>query len=287
MTQFLTRDHYQEAAAAVSARSLHRPRIGLILGSGLNALAQSVEEADRVPYSDLPYLGPATVEGHLGHLVLGYLEGQPVMVMQGRLHYYEGYSMAQVTLPVRVMQLMGVELLIITNAAGGLNPAFQAGDLMLISDHINLISMAGQSPLRGPNDPSLGPRFPDMSEVYERSLRELALRVAGELGLVLHQGIYVCLGGPNFETPADLRFLRMMGADAVGMSTVPEAVVARHGGLRVMGISGISNVAQVDAATATETTHEEVLQAGQLIVPKLSALLRAILRALPSPARMT
>lgn len=287
MIQFLTHDQYQEATAVVSARSQHRPRIGLILGSGLNALAESVEQADDVPYSDLPYLGPATVEGHLGRLVLGYLEGQPVMVMQGRLHYYEGYSMAQVTLPVRVMQLLGVDRLIITNAAGGLNPAFQTGDLMLISDHINLISMAGQSPLRGPNDPCLGPRFPDMSEVYTRSLRELALRVASDLGMVLHQGIYVCLGGPNFETPADLRVLRMMGADAVGMSTVPEAVVARHGGLHVLGISGISNVAQADAAAAVETTHEEVLQAGQLVVPKLDALLRGILRALPAPSRTT
>ncbi|MBN1889673.1 MAG: purine-nucleoside phosphorylase [Thermoflexales bacterium] len=287
MIQFLTRDHYQEAAAVVSARSQHHPRIGLILGSGLSALAESVEQADSIPYSDLPYLGPATVEGHLGCLILGYLEGQPVIVMQGRLHYYEGYSMAQLTLPIRVMQLMGVDVLIITNAAGGLNPAFRAGDLMLISDHINLISMAGLSPLRGPNDPSLGPRFPDMSEVYNRPLRELALRMADDLGLVLRQGVYVCLGGPNFETPADLRFLRMIGADAVGMSTVPEAVVARHGGLRVLGISGISNVAQTDAATAIETTHEEVLQAGQLIVPKLSALLRAILRALPPAARMT
>ncbi len=204
------------------------------------------------------------------------------MVLQGRAHYYEGYSMDRVTLPVRVMQLMGVQALIVTNAAGGLNAAFRAGDLMLITDHINLMSMAGLSPLRGPNDPSLGPRFPDMSEAYDRSLRAVALRVAGELGIALCQGVYIGLGGPNFETPADLRFLRMIGVDAVGMSTVPEVVVARHGGIRVLGISGISNVACIDAATVAETTHEEVLQAGQVIVPKLTALIRGVLRALPA-----
>jgi purine-nucleoside phosphorylase len=282
VTQVLTRAQFEEAAAAVRARSQRQPRVGLILGSGLNALAESVEQADSIPYTDLPHFARSTVEGHVGRLVSGNLEGQPVMVMQGRVHYYEGYPMDQVTLPVRVMQLIGVETLIVTNAAGGLNPAFRPGDLMLITDHINLMGMAGLSPLRGPNDPALGPRFPDMSEAYDRSLRRLALRVAGELGLTLHQGVYIGLGGPNFETPADLRFLRMIGADAVGMSTVPEVVAARHGGLRVLGVSGISNVAQVDPATTAETTHEEVLQAGQAIAPKLDALLRGILRALPT-----
>jgi purine-nucleoside phosphorylase len=281
MTQFLTRAQFEQAAEAVRSRSRHQPRVGLILGSGLNALAESVEQADAIPYTDLPYFAPSTVEGHAGRLLLGDLESQPVMVMQGRTHYYEGYPMDQVTLPVRVMQLMGVKTLIVTNAAGGLNQAFRAGDLMLITDHINLMSMAGLSPLRGPNDPTLGPRFPDMTEAYDRQLRELALRVAGDLGLQLHQGVYIGLGGPNFETPADLRFLRTIGADAVGMSTVPEVVVARHGGVKVLGISGISNVAQLDPAAATETTHEEVLQAGQTLVPKLTVLLRGVLRAMP------
>jgi purine-nucleoside phosphorylase len=184
-----------------------------------------------------------------------------------------------------MMQLMGVKILIVTNAAGGINPAFRPGDLMLITDHINLMGMAGLSPLRGPNDPTLGPRFPDMSEAYDRALRELALRVAKEQGLALHQGVYMALGGPNFETPADLRFLRLIGADAVGMSTVPEVVVARHGGIRVLGLSGISNAAQLDAHSAAETTHAEVLQAGQIIVPKLTALLRGVLRALPASAQ--
>lgn len=279
---FLTRAHFEQAVAAVRARSRQAPRVGLILGSGLSALAESVERADVIPYADLPHFVASTVEGHAGRLILGDLEGQPVIVMQGRVHYYEGYPMDRVTLPVRVMQLMGVETLVVTNAAGGLNPAFAPGDLMLITDHLNLLGMAGLSPLRGPNDPSLGPRFPDMSEAYDRSLRSLALRVAGELGMTLHQGVYAGLGGPNFETPADLRFLRLIGVDAVGMSTVPEVVVARHGGLRVLGLSGISNVACHDPAGGVETTHEEVLQAGQVIVPKLTALLRGVLRALPS-----
>ncbi len=278
----LTLIHYEEAAAAVRARTHHQPRVGLILGSGLNALAESVEQAEAIPYSELPHFVQATVEGHAGRLVLGNLETQPVIVMQGRVHYYEGYSMTQVTLPVRVMQLLGVHTLIVTNAAGGLNPAFHPGDLMLITDHINLLGMAGLSPLRGPNDPRLGPRFPDMSEAYDRSLRQLARQVADELGISLHQGVYIALGGPNFETPADLRFLRLIGADAVGMSTVPEVIVARHAGIKVLGISGISNVASTEPGAA-ETTHEEVLQAGQVIVPKLTALLRGILRALPQP----
>jgi len=213
-------------------------------------------------------------------LVIGTLEGQSVIVMQGRSHYYEGCSMQQVTLPVRVMQLLGVEILIVTNAAGGLSPEFRPGDLMLIADHINLIGMAGLSPLRGPNDPTLGPRFPDMSEAYDAGLRELALRVAAERNIKLHQGVYICLAGPSFETPADLRFLRKIGADAVGMSTVPEVTVARHGGIKVLGVSGISNVAAIEPGSAPPTTHEEVLQAGPVIMPKLMTLIRGVLKAL-------
>ena len=284
----------QESVAAVRARSRYqstegdvRPRVGLILGSGLGALAESVECAGVIPYSDIPHFVPTTVEGHTGRFVIGVLEGQPVIVMQGRPHYYEGYSMQQVTLPVRVMQLLGVEILIVTNAAGGLAPNMRPGDLMLITDHLNLIGMAGLSPLRGPNDPSFGPRFPDMSEAYDARLRQLALRVAAEQNIGLHQGVYVCLAGPSFETPADLRFLRKIGADAVGMSTVPEVTVARHGGVRVLGLSGISNVAVIEPGSvpptsASQTTHEEVLQAGQVIVPKLTALIRGVLKALPT-----
>jgi purine-nucleoside phosphorylase len=279
---FFTRQQMEESVAAVCARSRYQPRVGLILGSGLGALAEAVERANVIPYSDIPHFALSTVEGHAGRFVIGTLEGQPVIVMQGRSHYYEGYSMQQVTLPVRVMQLLGVEILIVTNAAGGLAPNMRPGDLMLITDHLNLIGMAGLSPLRGPNDPSLGPRFPDMSEAYDAGLRQLALRVAAEQNIGLHQGVYVCLAGPSFETPADLRFLRKIGADAVGMSTVPEVTVARHGGIRVLGLSGISNVAVIEPDSVPPTTHEEVLQAGQVIVPKLTALIRGVLKALPA-----
>ena len=279
---FFTRQQMEESVAAVRARTRYQPRVGLILGSGLGALAESVEHADVIPYSDIPHFALSTVEGHAGRFVIGLLEGQPVIVMQGRSHYYEGYSMQQVTLPVRVMQLLGVEILIVTNAAGGLAPNMRPGDLMLITDHLNLIGMAGLSPLRGPNDPSLGPRFPDMSEAYDAGLRQLALRVAAEQNIGLHQGVYVCLAGPSFETPADLRFLRKIGADAVGMSTVPEVTVARHGGIRVLGLSGISNVAVIEPGSVPPTTHEEVLQAGQVIVPKLMTVIRGVLKALPS-----
>jgi len=217
----------------------------------------------------------------MGRLVIGKLEGQTVLVQQGRAHYYEGHTAQRATLPIRVMQLLGLEAVIITNAAGGINPDFHPGDVMLIDDHINFMGMAGVTPLRGPNEPEFGPRFPDMSQAYDRKLKALALEVAAEAGITVRQGIYVCLGGPSFETPADLRFLRLIGADAVGMSTVPEVIVARHGGLRVLGFSGISNAANLDGSTIT--THEEVLAAGQVIVPKLMALVRGVLRRWPAP----
>jgi purine-nucleoside phosphorylase len=211
-------------------------------------------------------------------LVIGKLENQPIFVMQGRVHYYEGYSMAQVTLPVRVMQRLGVEILIVTNAAGAVNPAYEPGELMLITDHINMVGMAGLNPLRGPNWDEFGPRFPDMSQAYDRALSQLARSVAESEQLVLHEGVYVGLAGPSFETPADLRFLRLIGSDTVGMSTVPEVIAARHGGTRVLGISGISNKANLDGNTIT--THEEVLEAGLKIVPNLTTLILGVLRRL-------
>ncbi len=280
MGDFLTREQIEESAAAIRARTRHRPAIGLVLGSGLGSLAEEVGQADCIPSEEIPHWPQSTVPGHLGRVVIGNLEGQPVIVQQGRAHYYEGLSMQQVTLPIRVMQLLGVDTIILTNAAGAINPDFRPGDLMLLTDHINFLGMAGVSPLRGPNDETLGPRFPDMSQVYDRALRQLALDVAQENGLKLHQGIYVCLAGPSFETPADLRFLRLAGADAVGMSTVPEATVARHGGLRVLGLSGISNAANLDGHGVT--THEEVLAAGRTLVPKLTALLTGVLRRWPA-----
>ncbi len=277
-----TRAEFEAAAATVSKRTKHQPRVGVVLGSGLGDLAEAVEQADVIPYDDIPHWPRSTVAGHSGKLHIGYLEGQAVMVMRGRAHYYEGYPMSQVTLPIRVMQLMGIRIVILTNAAGGLNRNFRAGDLMLITDHINLIGMAGHNPLRGPNDETLGTRFPDMSQVYDPELRRLALEVAREANIPLWEGVYICLAGPSFETPADIRFLRLIGADAVGMSTVPEATVARHGSMRVLGISGISNVAIDTPDAERETTHEEVLQAGQIIVPRLEKLLRGVLQRLPS-----
>jgi len=280
MVHYYTRQEYEAAAEFIKGQTRHEPRIGLILGSGLNPLAEAVQEADRIPYTEVPGFPQPSVEGHVGRLVVGYLEDRPVMVMQGRVHFYEGYPMQQVVFPVRVMQAMGIEMLIVTNAAGGLNPAFRPGDLMLIADHINLMGMTGNNPLFGPNDPTLGPRFPDMSQAYDPELRRLARQVAQEHGLPLHEGVYASLSGPSFETPAEIRFLRLIGADAVGMSTAPEVTVARHGGLRVLGVSGISNVALTEAAPGQEASHEEVLLAGQQIVPRLTALLRGVLARL-------
>jgi purine-nucleoside phosphorylase len=278
MNEYITLTQIDETTEAVRNKTTQEPRIGMILGSGLGGLAESVENSTIIPFEQLPNWPVSTVIGHKGRLVLGYLEGQNVMVMQGRSHYYEGYSMSQICLPVRVMQRLGVEILIVTNAAGAVNPDFNPGELMLISDHINMIGMAGQSPLRGPNLDEFGPRFPDMGQAYDRALNALARQAAAEAGLVLHEGVYISLAGPSFETPADLRFLRSIGADAVGMSTVPEVTIARHGGTRVLGISGISNKANLDGNTLT--THEEVLEAGRTIVPRLSALVQGVLRRL-------
>jgi purine-nucleoside phosphorylase len=268
---------YEEAAGEIRRISRVEPRIGIILGSGLSALADAVDDPVSIPFGAIPHFPISTILGHQGRLVLGWLQGQPVAVMQGRVHYYEGYSMQQVTLPVRVMRQLGVEMLVVTNAAGGLNRTFRAGDLMLIVDHLNLVGMIGENPLRGPNDDSLGPRFLDMSKAYDRNLRQLAVAVAAEAALPLHQGIYAGLTGPTFETPADIRFLRLIGADAVGMSTVPEVTVARHGGMRVLGVSGISNLAIDTIDGDAEASHEEVLQAGKLVTPRMTALIKGVL----------
>ncbi|MBI3762468.1 MAG: purine-nucleoside phosphorylase [Chloroflexi bacterium] len=273
---YFERAQYEASASALRSRTRHRQQVGLILGSGLGALAERVGEADIIPYGEIPYWPTSTVEGHAGRLIVGGLEGHVVAVMQGRVHYYEGCSMAQITLPVRVMRLLGVETLIVTNAAGGVNPEFRAGDLMLIVDHLNLMGMAGNSPLRGPNDEAFGPRFPDMSQAYDPGLRQLAVETAGAEGIQLRQGVYAGLAGPSFETSADIRFLRLIGVDAVGMSTVPEVTVARHASMRVLGLSGISNALSPHAAS--ETTHEEVLEAGRVLVPKLIAIVRGVLR---------
>jgi len=278
MGEYFTREDIQRAAEVVAGRTPLKPTVGMILGSGLGPLAQAIETPVRIPFGEIPGWPTSTVEGHAGSLVIGTLEGHGVAVLQGRVHYYEGYTMAQIGLPIRTLQAAGVDTFIITNAAGGVNPEFHPGDVMLITDHLNLIGMAGLSPLRGPNDDRLGPRFPDMSRAYNRQLMALARQAADVEGIRLREGVYVCLAGPAFETPADLRFLRMAGADAVGMSTVPEVVAAHHGGSRVLGFSGISNKANLDGTTVT--THEEVLAAGKEIAPKLERLVRGVLRGL-------
>ena len=276
------RAHFEEAAGYIRGKTRYTPHIGLILGSGLGPFADSIEDADIIPYRDIPHWPLSTVVGHSGQLHVGQLEGHAVIAMRGRAHLYEGYPASQITLPIRAMQLLGVEIVILTNAAGGINKTFSAGELMLISDHLNLVGAGGNNPLVGPNDESLGPRFPDMSKVYDRDLRKLAVQIAGREGVPLRQGVYGGLSGPAFETPADIRFLRMIGADAVGMSTVLEAMVARHGGMRVLGFSGISNVAIDDPDSEAVTNHEEVLEAGKMIVPRLVTILRGVLGQLPA-----
>jgi len=278
MSIFVTLEQIDEAVDAIRKRTSYRPRLGLILGSGLNDLADSVQKADIIPYGELPNWPVSTVQGHAGRLVIGELEGQTALVMQGRIHFYEGYSMSQITLPVRVMLRLGLEMMFVTNAAGGVNPDFSPGDVMLITDNLNLIGMMGANPLMGPNIDELGPRFPDMSQAYDRKLMDLARQVASKENIPIREGVYCALSGPSFEGPADLRFLRGIGADAVGMSTAPEVIVARHGGMRVLGLSGISNKASLDGSAVT--THEEVIEAGKVIAPKMEKIIRGVLRSL-------
>ena len=276
MAEFITLEMVDTAVEIIRKKTSHQPKIGLILGSGLGDLAETVQLADYIDYSEIPYWPRSTVQGHKGRLVVGDLESKTILIMQGRAHFYEGYPISSIGFPVRVMSRMGIEVLIVTNAAGAVNPSFEPGRVMLIKDHLSLMAMAGQNPLRGPNIDELGERFPDMSQPYDRQLLGLAHEVAEENRIEFYEGIYACLAGPSFETPADLRFLRLAGVDAVGMSTVPEVITARHGGMRVLGISGISNKANLDGSTIT--THEEVLAAGKALMPKLDAIIRGTLR---------
>lgn len=276
-TLHYTLEDYQEAAGAIRARTTSRPRIGLVLGSGLSPLADAIEQADVLPYAEIPHFPLSTVAGHAGQLVLGRLAGLPVCAMQGRFHFYEGYTPQAITFPIRVMKLLGVETLILTNAAGGINPSFRAGDLMVIDDHINFLGLTGYNPLYGPNLAEFGPRFPSMTDVYSLRLRHLAGEIARVQGEPLQHGVYAALAGPTFETPAEVRFLRTIGADAVGMSTAPEATVARHAGMQVLGISTITNVAVDVLDTEATTSHEEVLETGKTVVPRLARLLLGIL----------
>ena len=267
----------KEAADYIQSKTDHKPSVGLILGSGLGPLAEEIQEADIIPYTDIPNFPHSTVRSHVGRLVIGKLAGKTALVMQGRTHFYEGASMQRITLPVRAMQLLGIDTLIITNAAGGINRDFQKGDLMLIKDHINLLGMGGYSPLRGPNLDQFGPRFPGMTHTYDRKLISLAHEAANDLSLTLQEGVYAQWAGPTFETPAEIRFLSAIGADAVGMSTIPEAIVANHGGMRILAISSITNMAIHEPHSGLETSTEEVWETVKLIVPKLAALLKTIL----------
>ena len=278
MGEFITMKELNQAADAIRARIGIEPEIGMILGTGLGDLADTIEDAVVIPNDQIPQWPLSTVQGHKGRLVIGTLEGERVLVLQGRTHYYEGYSMGRITLPVRVMKLLGCKMLIVTNAAGAINPDFNPGDLMLITDHLNIIGMTGATPLKGPNLEAFGPRFPDMSQPYDWDMLDLAREVCKESGLDHREGVYAALAGPSFESPAELRFLKTIGADAVGMSTVPEVIVARHSSMRVLGISGISNKANLDGSTIT--THEEVLEAGEVLVPKLIKLIRGFLSKL-------
>lgn len=275
-------DQIEQARAFIAARTRHQPKVGLILGSGLSGLADALEDADVIPYADIPHFPHSTVVGHRGELAIGRLAGQSVAAMRGRFHFYEGYSMQETTFPVRVMRALGVDTVILTNAAGGLRGDWRVGDLMQIRDHINLPGMTGNNPLRGPNDDRLGVRFPPLTDAYDVELAALAHRKAEGHDVTLRSGVYAMVTGPSFETPAELGMLRMLGADVVGMSTVPEVLVARHGGMHVLAISLVTNIATPDAPPAN---HDEVLLAGEAAKESFSALLLRILQDLPQVRR--
>jgi purine-nucleoside phosphorylase len=270
-------DLIEQARAVIAARVSVTPRVGLILGSGLGALADELDAAVVIPYVDIPGFHEPKVLGHRGELAVGLLSGQPVAVLRGRFHFYEGYSMAEVTFPVRVLRALGCDTLLVTNAAGGLRPDWQVGDIMRITDQIFTPGMAGHSPLIGPNDDRLGPRFPPMVGAYDNELVPIARAAAAAAGLSLREGVYLMVSGPAFESAAELRAYRAWGADAVGMSTAPEVLVARHAGMRVLGFSLITNLALPDGPPAN---HAEVLAAGEQAKPRFAALIRGVLARL-------
>ncbi|MDI6688928.1 MAG: purine-nucleoside phosphorylase [Actinomycetota bacterium] len=265
------KNQVRESTHFVRERIEVKPLIGIVLGSGLGGLVDEIKDKKIIPYRDIPHFPIPMTPGHSGNLVSGKFEGKEVIVMQGRPHYYEGYTMKGITLPIRVFKELGVEILILSNAAGGLNPDFDVRDFMIITDHINLM---GTNPLIGLNDPELGPRFLDMSQAYDRKLIEIAQKVAREEGIRLHKGVYVGVPGPSYETPAEIEFLARIGANAVGMSTVPEAIVANHAGLRVLGISCITDV----VSDKKKVTHEEVLVQAQKTEVNLRKLIKGIVR---------
>jgi purine-nucleoside phosphorylase len=268
-------DRIAEAVRSIRQRSTIEPEVGIILGTGLGGLADEIEVETRLPYAEIPGFPLSTVESHAGRLLLGRLGGRAVVAMQGRFHRYEGYSLAEVTFPVRVMRALGAETLVVSNACGGMNPLWNPGDLVLLSDHINLL---GDNPLVGANDDRLGPRFPDMSAPYHPELRALARAVALEQGIVLREGVYVAVPGPNLETRAEYRMLRLIGADVVGMSTVPEVIVAAHAGMRVVGISIITDRCLPDALEPVEI--ERIIATGRSAEPSLTRLITGLVEQL-------
>jgi purine-nucleoside phosphorylase len=261
----------EQAAQTIRARISTEPRIALVLGSGLGDFAEEFQDSVAIPYAEIPGFATSTVEGHAGRLVIGKVEGIHVLAMQGRVHFYEGYSVEEITFPIRTFKLLGIRALVLTNAAGGIDPQLSQGALMLIRDHLNLM---GVNPLRGPNDERFGPRFPDMGTVYSHELQEMACEEARAMGIELRRGVYAGLTGPSYETPAEIHMLRAFGADAVGMSTVPEAIVARHSGIDVLGISCITNMAA--GLGAEPINHEEVVETGKQVRDTFTKLLRRL-----------
>ncbi|AVF25699.1 purine nucleoside phosphorylase 1 [Paenibacillus larvae subsp. larvae] len=271
----LVKNKIQEAAQFIEEKIGFNPQIGLILGSGLGVLADLIEDAKVIAYQDIPHFPVSTVEGHAGELVAGKIKGKNVIMMKGRFHPYEGYDLAKVSFPVRVLKQLGVTKLIVTNAAGGVNTSFNVGDLMVIKDHINFMF---RNPLIGPNNNDLGVRFPDMSEAYSKKLQQLSHEVAAEQNFKLQEGVYAAVMGPSYETPAEIRMLRTIGADAVGMSTVPEVIAARHAGIEVLGFSCVTNMAA--GILDQPLSHEEVIETTERVKPKFLKLVLGIIEAL-------
>lgn len=268
-------ERVEETVRYIKGKTAYTPKTAIVLGSGLGQLGDAMEQVDIIPYEELPHWKKSTAPGHNGRLIFGLLQGVPVVCMQGRLHYYEGYSMEEITYPVRVMAKLGVENLLLSNASGGINLDFKPGELMLITDHINFL---GRNPLMGPNEADFGVRFCDMSHAYDPNLQRIALEAAEELGQKLQQGVYVATTGPSYETPAEIRMFRMWGASAVGMSTVPEVIVANHCGLHVMGISCVTNMAA--GILDQPLTEEEVLTTGEKSGAAFRALMSRIVKKL-------
>jgi purine-nucleoside phosphorylase len=271
------KDKVLEATEFVRAKVAHGPAIGLQVGTGLGDTAHGMDQVTSIDYKDIPHFQVSTAPAHHGRLLFGQMAGKAVVAMQGRLHYYEGYSMQEVTLPIRVMQLLGVRTLILANAAGGINPLFDVGDIMVITDHINL---TGNNPLIGPNVDEWGPRFPDMSHVYDRSLMAFAEKAALENAIRVQKGVYVGLAGPSLETGAEIRFLKTIGCDAVGLSTIPEVIAAVHGGMAVLGLSVITNMNLPDHPKPSRV--EDIISAAQQTAPRLQAIIRTVIQKLPA-----